>query len=119
MDYIKLLDGTQIDIQDGGTISALVNISDSEPTARVVVDALTNENVKHIEFFTPGSEEPYGVYDDMVLNAPVVRINTEAGIEVHFGFRGLSDVEKRLNALETSQTDVEVALAEVYEMIVK
>lgn len=103
MDYIKLTDGTQFTIEDGAILERIIHISATEADATAVCAAVTAENIAHVEFWAEDAEQPYGVYDDLALNAPPTRHDEDGAVVVTISMREKTDIEKRLDALEESQ----------------
>ena len=105
MDYIKLVDGTQITILDGGALGSLNHIAASETDALAVCAKLTNENVEHLEFYKAEGTEPYGIYDDIILAHTPTRATKEDGesVTVWMSFRTKTMVEKTLDRIAEEQ----------------
>lgn len=103
MDNIKLADGTQVTIEDGASLDRIIHISATEADATAVCAAVTADNIAHVEFYNEGAEQPYGVYDDLALNAPPTRHDDNGAVVVTISLREKTDTEKRLDALEESQ----------------
>lgn len=103
-DLLKLTDGTTIEIEDGAHLGLIIHISETEADALNVCKAITPANVRHVEFMKPDAAEPYGVYDDIVLETtPTRSINEDGTITVAICLREKTDIEKRLDALDESQ----------------
>lgn len=113
MDYIKLFDGTQVTIEDGASLDHIIHTSATEADATAVCAAITTENLSHVEFYNEGAEQPYGVYDDLAINAPPTRHDEENGIIVTISLREKTDLEKRLDALEESQEVQDGAIEDI------
>ena len=103
MDNIKLADGTQVTIEDGASLDRIIHMSATEADATAVCAAVTADNIAHVEFYNEGAEQPYGVYDDLALNAPPTRHDDNGAVVVTISLREKTDTEKRLDALEESQ----------------
>lgn len=123
MDYIKFADGTQVTIEDGASLDRIIHISATEADATAVCAAVTAENIAHVEFWTEDAEQPYGVYDDLALNAPPTRHDEAGTVVVTISLREKTDTEKRLDALEESQEiqdgaieDIGMALSDIAEV---
>ena len=124
MDYMKLADKTQITIEDGASLDHIVHITESEADAQAACMAVRESgNLDHVEFFNEGAEEPYGVYDDLALNAPPTRHDENGAVVVTISLREKTDIEKRLDALEESQQiqdgaieDIGMALSDIAEV---
>ena len=105
-DYMKLVDGTQITIEDGASLDRIIHIAEDETDASNVCRKVTNDNVRHVEFWKddPEIDIPYGVYDDLVVATPaVIQISGEEIVSVVISLRAMTDTELRLVALEDSQ----------------
>lgn len=113
MDYIKLTDGTQVTIEDGASLDHIIHISATEADATAVCTAVTAENIAHMEFYNEGAEQPYGVYDDLALNAPLTRHDENGAVVVTISLREKTDIEKRLDALEESQEIQDGAIEDI------
>lgn len=104
MDYMKLADKTQITIEDGASLDRIVHIADTEADALEVCEAITPENLVHVEFWQENGEEAYGVYDHLTMDYPPTRqTNEDETVTVTIRLREKSDLEKRVDALEESQ----------------
>lgn len=113
MDYIKLTDGTQFTIEDGASLERITHISATEADAVAVCAAVTAENIAHVEFYNEGAEQPYGVFDDLTLNAPPTRHDEDGAVVVTISLREKTDIEKRLDALEESQEVQDGAIEDI------
>ena len=114
MDYMKLADKTQITIEDGASLDHIVHITESEADAQAACMAVRESgNLDHVEFFNEGAEEPYGVYDHLILNAPVTRHDEAGTVVVTISLREKTDTEKRLDALEESQEIQDGAIEDI------
>ena len=103
-DLLKLTDGTTVEIEDGAHLGLIIHISENEADALNVCKAITQANVQHVEFMKQNAAEPYGVYDDIVLETtPTRSINEDGTITVAICLREKTDIEKRLDALDESQ----------------
>ena len=102
MDKLKLMDGTEIDIEDGASLSNVTHIAGNEADAIFVCEKITPENVSTLQFLH--DDAVTGDYQGVMIAAPTTREDGENGtIIVRMHFRGKTDVELRLDALEESQ----------------
>lgn len=113
MDYIKLTDETQITIEDGASLDRIIHTAATEADATAVCAAVTAENIAHVEFYNEGAEQPYGVYDDLALNAPPTRHDENGAVVVTISLREKTDIEKRLDALEESHEIQDGAIEDI------
>ena len=124
MDYMKLADGTQVTIEDGASLGRIIHVTDNEADAQAVCMAVRDEgNLDHVEFYNEGVEQPYGIYDDLALNAQPTRHDDNGAVVVTISLREKTDIEKRLDALEESQQiqdgaieDIGSALSDIAEV---
>lgn len=123
MDYIKLVDGYELTIEDGASIAEITHIAEDETAATEACAEIKKENVKRIEFWDENGTAPYGVYGNMVLLAPATRQDEEVGGEptgrviVRFGLREQNEIEARLEALEVSQAIQDGAIEDIAEVV--
>ena len=113
MDYIKLTDGTQVTIEDSASLDRIIHISDTEADAVAVCKAITPANLRHVEFYNEGAEQPYGIYDDLTLNAPPTRHDENGAVVVTISLRGKTDLEKRVDVLEEGQEIQDGAIEDI------
>ena len=119
-DYMKLVDGTQITIEDGASLDRIIHIAESDAEAASVCRKVTNDNVRHVEFWKGGPEAdaPYGVFDDLVVATPaVIQISGEGIASVLIRLREKTSVELRLDALEESQETQDGAIADIGQVL--
>lgn len=120
MEKIILSDNTELEIKEGASLGAITVIADSWVTVGEIADKLMkSENLNKIKFIS--NENVTGVYEDMILELPLFRnVDIVSGIiYATFVIRQKTDVEKRLDALENSQsvqdgaiTDLEMAVVQ-------
>ena len=114
MDYMKLADKTQITIEDGASLDHIVHITESEADAQAACMAVMESgNLDHVEFFNEGVEQPYGIYDDLALNAQPTRHDDNGAVVVTISLREKTDIEKRLDSLEESQQIQDGAIEDI------
>ena len=113
MNYIKLTDGTQVTIEDGASLDRIIHISETEADATAICAAVTAENIAHVEFWAEDAEQPYGVFDDLTLNAPPTRHDENGAVVVTISMREKTDLEKRVDALEESQEIQDGAIEDI------
>lgn len=115
MSYIILANEMAIEIEDEGSLGHEVHIepagASAEANALAIINALTPENVAHIEFVQAIGEEPYGVYDDVALAAaPTREVDEEGNIIITMAFRQKDEIEKRLDTMEEEITELQEAV---------
>lgn len=123
-DILKLKDGTEIAIEEGASLGQIVHIAASETKAAKVCNALTKENVSHVEFWNDGAETAYGIYDNIMLVAQPTRQNQvdenedpTGKVIVTISLREQTELEERVSALEESQELQDGAIADLGEAV--
>lgn len=112
MDKLKFFDGTEIEIEDGATLSDITHIASNEANAMYVCGKATPENVASIQFLH--GEAVTGDYQNVIIAAPTTREDGEEGaVIVRMHFREKTDVELRLDALEEGQTVQDGAIEDI------
>lgn len=104
-DFMRLKDGTEFDIEEGASLGEIVHIATSNENGIIVSNAVTKDNVAHVEFFSTNEyqeaneEEPsiYGIYDDLIVNS--VYFDTQ-NMKVLISLREQSPLEARVEELE-------------------
>ena len=123
MEILKLYDGTTIPLEEGASLADMRHIAANETAALAVCDAITPENLRHVEFSMDG-DEPHGIYENLIADHAPTRQNLdEGGVLVVISLREKTDIEKRLDALEESQQiqdgaidDIGSALSDIAEV---
>ena len=114
MEKIILSDNTELEIKEGASLGAITVIADSQVTIGEIADKLMkSENLNKIKFIS--NENVTGVYEDMILELPLFRnVDIVSGIiYATFAIRQKTDVEKRLDALENSQSVQDGAITDL------
>lgn len=113
MEILKLYDGTTIPLEEGASLADMRHIAADEAAALAVCNAITPENLRHIEFSMDGGE-PHGIYDNLIADHAPTRQNLEeGGVLVVISLREKTPVELRLDALEESQETQDGAIADI------
>ena len=117
MEILKLYDGTTIPLEEGASLADMRHIAADEAAALAVCNAITPENLRHIEFSMDG-DEPHGVYDNLIADHAPTRQNLEeGGVLVVISLREKTPVELRLDALEESQETQDGAIADIGQVL--
>ena len=104
MDYIRFSEDMEFAIQDGASLDRIILITDSEAEAMTICNVVRDDsNLRHVEFWNEGAEQPYGVYEDLTINAPSTRYDEDDHIVVTISLREKTRLELRVDALEESQ----------------
>lgn len=103
-DYIKLVDGTKVEIEDGASLGSITSIQPDETTAVEISVKFTDENVSHVEFYH--SDQMNGSYDDVKLSgAPSRTTNEDGTVTVMVSLRQKTELELAVEELQSSQED--------------
>lgn len=112
MDKLKFMDGTIIDIEEGGSLYDITHIANNEANAMYVCGKVTAENVASLQFLH--GEAVTGDYQNVVIAAPTTREDGEEGaVIVRMHFREKTELELRVDALEEGQTVQDGAIEDI------
>ena len=112
MDKLRFIDGTEIDIEDGATLSDVTHIASNEANAMYVCSKVTAENVASLQFLH--GEAVTGDYQNVVIAAPTTRENGDGEqVIVRMHFREKTGIEIRVDALEESQEVQDGAIEDI------
>lgn len=112
MDKLKFMDGTIIDIEEGGSLYDITHIANNEANAMYVCGKVTAENVASLQFLH--DEAVTGDYQNVVIAVPTTREDGEEGaVIVRMHFREKTDLELRVDALEESQEVQDGAIEDI------
>ena len=112
MDKLRFMDGTEIAIEDGATLSEVTHIATNEANALIVCGKVTAENVSTLQFLH--GEAVTGDYQNVIIAAPTTRENGEGEtVIVRMHFREKTDLEIRVDALEEGQTVQDGAIEDI------
>lgn len=118
MQKLILNDNTEIEVQEGVSLSNIQTIKDSMLDVDELKTKLTEKgNLDRIKFMQ--DLEVVGEYENMVLISPMLTIDEtdEEKLLVTFGLREKTDIEKRLDAIEESQLIQDGAIADLGSVI--
>lgn len=112
MDYIRFFDGTQVQIEEGASLSDIIHIATNEANALFVCGKVTAENVASLQFLHGGAVT--GDYQNVIIAAPTTRENGEGEtVIVRMHFREKTELEIRVDALEEGQTVQDGAIEDI------
>ena len=112
MDKLRLMDGTEIDIEDGAALSEVTHIATNEANALYVCGKVTAENVASLQFLH--DDAVTGDYQNVIIAAPTTREDGEEGaVIVRMHFREKTELELRVDALEEGQTVQDGAIEDI------
>lgn len=118
MQKITFADNTEIEIKEGAALDEItVTVADFQALGMIADKLMTKGNLDTVKFIQDDIET--GIYNDMALIRPVFReIDvTEDGVTASFGIREKTDIEKRLEVVETGQDIQDGAIAELASII--
>ena len=112
--YLELKNNFKIEVKDTSTATSIQAELQSVDEMNTVTQNLEVEGNLSEFKFTDGGENVYGIYKDHKYVNTTYSKNEETGkIEAIFSLRPLSELELRMNALEKSQEDQDVAITEI------
>ena len=118
MDKMILKDKMEIEIMDGAGLNEITAVVGDWVALGSVADALTTAgNLDDVQFTT--DETVTGKYVDMILESPLFSAVDVVGDEIRatFAIREKTDVEKRLDAVESGQSIQDGAIMELAGMM--
>lgn len=112
MDKLRLMDGTEINIEDGASLSNVTHIANNEADAIFVCEKITPENVSTLQFLH--GDAVTGDYQGVMIAEPTTRENGDGEtVIVRMHFREKTDLEMRVGALEESQEVQDGAIEDI------
>ena len=112
MDKLRLMDGTEINIEDGASLSNVTHIANNEADAIFVCEKITPENVSTLQFLH--GDAVTGDYQGVIIAEPTTRENGDGEtVIVRMHFREKTDLEMRVDALEESQEVQDGAIEDI------
>lgn len=115
---ILLKDNTTYEVDDLSTSTTIIMELETIDEVNKVTKSFEKEDNLSEFKFTDGGENVYGIYKDHKYVNTTYSKNEETGkIEAIFSLRPLSELELRMNALEKSQEDQDVAITEIASVL--
>lgn len=118
MDKMVLKDNVKIEIMGGAGLNTITTVAGDWAALGGVADALTTDgNLDKVQFMT--DETVTGEYNDMILEMPLFTAVDVVGDEIRatFAIREKTEIEKRLDALETGAEVRDGAIMELAGMM--
>ncbi len=118
MEKMILKDKTELKIMNGASLNEITSAVNDWAALGAVADALMKDgNMDKVQFMT--DETVTGEYNDMILETPLFTAVdvVEDEIRTTFAIREKTDVEKRLDALESGQGVQDGAIMELAGMM--
>lgn len=119
MDKLILNNQSQLNIENGSSLSDMKVISETKYDMVSVWDVLTEENLKHIEIQN-GDGVVIGVYDNILLDSETSKIQPDGKIITSFHLREKTEVEllrERVEQLESGQEVQDGAIMDLGEAV--
>ena len=114
-DTMILKDGTTIELEAGASLGA-IQISESDRSAMLRTwEKLTEENLAEVRILN-GSGLTAGTYKDLVLVSETSVMAANGTVTTTYSLREKTDVEKRLDNVETGQAIKDGAIADLGEV---
>lgn len=110
-DKLILNDNTEITIESASSLSDIRVVSEAKEDMLAIWDMLSPENLKSVRVAN-GEGFTVGFYSNLVLVSETSR-KKEGKIETSFNLREKTDMEKRLDALETGQEIQDEAISDL------
>lgn len=118
MQKLILNDKTEIVIENGASLGNIRTIKNNVTEVESLRAVLKKkDNLKSIQF--KQDDTVVATYSDLILISPMLEIydNHDGKLTVQFGFREKTEIEKRIEALEESQTIQDGAIADLGSII--
>lgn len=118
MEKMILNDNTEIAIKEGAGLSAITAISDNWMEVGIIAEAIKKKgNLDSVRFESDGLET--GRYTDLVLESPLFSSIDIYDDKIHtvLSVREKTEIEKRLDAIESGQYIRDGAIMELAGMI--
>ena len=114
MDKMILKDTTEIELQAGGSLSAVAVKFDSKDDMLQAWKKMTPENLAEVKFQNDAGTT-IGEYADLILVSETSQETSDGAVQTAFSFRAKTDTEKRLDALEEGQAVQDEAISDLGE----
>lgn len=101
-DKLILKDGSEIEMESGASLSDIKVLSDNKPAMVELWDKLTEDNLKEV-VVKNGDGTTAGNYSDLVLVGETSTIQGDGTVLTSFNLRKKTDMEKRMDAMESGQ----------------
>lgn len=114
-DTMILKDGTTIELEAGASLGA-IQVSESDRSAMLRTwEKLTEENLAEVKIQN-GSGLTVGIYKDLILVSETSVVSTDGAVTTTYSLRGKTEVEKRLDNVESGQAIQDEAIVDLGEV---
>ncbi len=102
--FLKLKDGTMIEIEEDATLEKIVSIAPDETKAIEICKKITDDNVCMVEFQRSGKDKPYGTYENVTLSdIPSRQTKSDGTVIVTIRLRKMTEIETVVHDFKQSQ----------------
>lgn len=119
MEKMIVADNTEIEIQEGASLDRNAVIVEDFVDLKAIAEALTKEgNLKTVKY--KSNDQVTGNYEDMKLESPLfssVDYTDDKKVMATFGIREKTEIEKRLDSIETGQQVQDGAILDLASMV--
>lgn len=113
---LVLANNYEFEIKEGFSLGNIIHISKTDADSLEVSRQVTKANVKHIKFYC--DDALIGEYNNLTLiTAPIRYDNADGTITVSIGLRTMTDIEARLEELESTQAIQDGAIEDLGEVV--
>lgn len=113
-DKLILNDGTTIELEPGASLARLTTVFTGWTAAADVLPKLTEENLENVKVQNGDGPLEWS-YQDLILQPGSWEVK-EDGVYITISLREKTDIEKRLDKVESGQEIQDGAIAELAEM---
>lgn len=115
-DNLILKDGTVIELDAGASLER-VKVTANDRTAMLQVwQELTEENLAEVQIKN-GSGLTVGTYTDLMLVSETSTVDADGAVTTTYNLREKSEIEKRLDSVETGQKIQDGAIGDLGETV--
>lgn len=109
MNTILLANDKEYKIQDGASLELIQIVTDEDKAVEACADFADAANLSHVEF--KSDDIVTGIYDSLVTaKTPIRYTNEDGSTTVEISLRTMTDEEKKIVALEVSQSEQNAVL---------
>ena len=115
-DTLTLRDGKVIEMESGASLSDIKILSDSMEDMVVVCNSMTADNLANVTVKNSDGVV-VGRYSDLVFVSETSVIQEDGTVLTSFNLREKTDMEKRLDAMESSQQTQDEAIGDLGQAV--
>ena len=115
-DTMILKDGTTVELEVGASLAA-IQVAAADRTAMLQIwQKLTEENLAEVQIKN-GSGLTVGTYTDLMLVSETSTVDADGAVTTTYNLREKSEIEKRLDSVETGQKIQDGAIGDLGETV--